>query len=73
MALTEGTLFESIGRKQTQIELDAGEYNNLLLVLSKVVSGEIPKEDVVVDLQARSWKIEKQTNEPVVSKPTRKN
>jgi hypothetical protein len=59
MALTEETLFASIGRKQTQIELDVGEYNNLLLVLSKVVSGEIPKEDVVVDLNARSWKIEK--------------
>ena len=58
MAITEESLFASIGRKQTQIELDMGEYNNLLLVLSKVVSGDIPKEDVIVDLKGRSWKIE---------------
>lgn len=63
MALTEDSLFASIGRKQTQIELDAIEYNNLLLVLSKVVSGEVPKEDVMVDLKNRSWKIEKQPSE----------
>lgn len=67
MALTEAMLFESIGRKQTQIELDAGQYNNLLLVLSKVVSGEIPKEDVIIDLRTGSWKIEKQ---PVEIKET---
>lgn len=71
MALTEESLFASIGRKQTQIELDVGEYNNLLLVLSKVVSGEIPKEDVVVDLQTRSWKVEKpKVEKPAVSEPT---
>ena len=58
MAITEESLFASIGRKQTQIEIDVGEYNNLLLVLSKVVSGDIPKEDVIVDLKDRSWKIE---------------
>lgn len=63
MALTEEALFASIGRKQTQIELDAGEYNNLLLLLSKVISGDVPKEDVVVDLKTRSWKIEKQSVE----------
>lgn len=58
MAITEDTLFASIGRKQTQIEIDHTEYNNLLLVLSRVVSGDIPKEDVIVDLNNRSWKIE---------------
>lgn len=63
MALTEDSLFASIGRKQTQIELDAIEYNNLLFVLSKVASGEVQKEDVIVDLKNRSWKIEKQTSE----------
>lgn len=57
MALTEEVLFASIGRKQTQIELDHVEYNNLLVLLSRVVSGQIAKESVVVDLDGRAWKV----------------
>lgn len=44
-----------IGRKQVELENLNTEYDRVLLLLSKVVSGEIASADVAVDLAARSW------------------
>jgi hypothetical protein len=62
MNTSETEIFAHIGKKQ--IELDNTreafaqintEYDRLLELLSKVVSGEIPSEQVAVDLAGRRW------------------
>lgn len=50
-------LYETIGRKQADLEALNTEYDKLLGVLSQVISGEIEAERVCVDLQARSWNV----------------
>lgn len=48
---------EIVGRKQVELENLNVEYNNLLVVLHKVVNGELDSENVTVDLEKRSWAI----------------
>lgn len=58
-----------IGRKQIELEnsriaflaLDR-EYTHLLSLLSGVLSGEIERDQVSIDLAARSWKVEPKAN-----------
>ena len=53
-----------IGRKQVELENLNLEYNRLLMVLGQVVSGEVEKDRVSVDLAARSWKVEPKAGDP---------
>lgn len=48
-------LNEIIGRKQVELEKLNTEYDRVLLLLSKVLSGEISTTEVSVDLKSRSW------------------
>lgn len=47
-----------IGRKQVELDTLNVEYNRVLAVLGHVVSGEVARDRVSVDLAARSWKVE---------------
>ena len=51
-------LYESIGRKQADLDNLNAEYDRLLAVFGQVASGEVARERVSVDLAARSWKVE---------------
>jgi hypothetical protein len=62
--MDESKVFELIGRKQVELdnsraafEILGVEYNNLLLTLSRVASGEITFDRVSVNLEARSWAV----------------
>lgn len=46
-----------IGRKQVELETLHLEYNRLLAVLGQVASGEVERERVSVDLDARTWTV----------------
>lgn len=48
-------LYASLGRKTVELENLNKQYDTLLLLLGKVVSGEIDKANVTVNLEGRSW------------------
>lgn len=48
-------LYAIIGRKAVESEQMTIQYDNLLTVLTKVLSGEYKHEDVTVDMATRSW------------------
>ncbi len=50
-------LYAAIGRRQVELEQMHAEYDRLLCVLSQVSTGEIGKEQLEVDLTARTWKV----------------
>lgn len=50
-------LYATLGRKQAELEAMHTEYDRLLLLMEKVLSGEIEKSKVSVDLEKRSWSI----------------
>lgn len=50
-------LFIKIGQQQFALDKLNAEYDSLLSVLSKVASGEIANDRVVVDLAGRSWSV----------------
>jgi len=56
--MTEQEAFEAVGRKQLALDTLNTEYDRLLVVLGKVVSGEIDQRKVTVDLAMRCWGIE---------------
>ena len=53
--MDEKELLASVGRKTLEFEKLNIEYETLLLLLSKVLSGEIRPDEVTVDLAARRW------------------
>lgn len=57
-------LYEMLGRKQAELEGLNIEYNRLLAVLGQVVSGEIERGRVLVDLAARTWTVGAKEPEP---------
>lgn len=50
-------LFIKIGQQQFALDKLNAEYDSLLSVLSKVASGEIANDRVVVDLEGRCWNV----------------
>lgn len=48
-------LYEQLGRKQERIEDQDAAYGALLDLLAKVVTGEIDRSRVLVNLTDRSW------------------
>lgn len=55
--MSETKLYEQLGRKQSALD-DLGEaYNALLRLLAGVVSGDIDRSRVLVNLTARSWAV----------------
>ena len=48
-------VYEMLGRKTADFEALNAQYDQLLLLLSRVLSGEICPERVSVDLANRSW------------------
>lgn len=48
-------LYAALGRKQLAFESLNAEYDRLLVLLSSVVTGIVPRETVTVDLERRSW------------------
>lgn len=53
--MNEEQMFAAIGRKQAELDILNDEYDRVLLLLNKVVSGEIPHDEVAVDLSGRRW------------------
>ena len=53
--MDEKELMAMIGRKQVAFEQLDNEYSTLLVLLGKVLSGEIRPDEVTVDLEARRW------------------
>ena len=58
-------LYASLGRKTVELENLNKQYDTLLLLLGKVVSGEIDKANVTVNLEGRSWAL----NQPQAEQP----
>ena len=59
-------VLQTLGRKQMQLEeLDAG-YTRLLNVLAGVVSGEIDRQRVLVNLTERKWEVAEEGQRPGV-------
>jgi hypothetical protein len=50
-------MFETLGRKQAQIEAQDAAYNAVLSVLDMVVKGEVTIDRVKVDMATRSWAV----------------
>lgn len=53
----------ALGRKALELEQLNANYDELLMLLGRVASGEIKPENVRVDLKARSWAFDKQADE----------
>lgn len=53
--MNESQLYESIGRKQAQVEQLNASYDALLSLLARVVSGEVVTSRLLVDLTNRAW------------------
>lgn len=49
------TYAAALGRKALELEQLNANYDELLMLLGRVASGEIKPENVRVDLKARSW------------------
>lgn len=52
-------LYATIGRKQEELDNLNSEYDRLLSLLSGVLSGDIDMESVSVNLELRSWAIDR--------------
>lgn len=63
-------LYAVIGRKQVDLDAMHVEYNKLLSLLSSVVSGDVNKERVTVDLKARTWVLTEEVKEEASNGPT---
>lgn len=63
-------LYAAIGRKQVELDSMHTEYNKLLSLLSSVVSGDVNKERVTVDLKARTWVLTEEVKEEASNGPT---
>ena len=48
-------LYELLGRKQEKLESLDAEYTNLLALLAEVISGEVERSRVMVNLTDRTW------------------
>lgn len=55
--MTESTLYETIGRKQAELDALHGEYDRLLALLGQVLDGRVPTDAVRVDLHQRRWEV----------------
>lgn len=64
--MSESQFFELLGRKQAQLETLDAEYTQLLLLLDKVLKGEIAADQVKVDMEIRRWVI---TPKVVIEEP----
>ncbi len=62
--MTEAQLFEKIGRLQTANDKLNQEYDLLLSKLGGVVSGEIARTRVLVNLTDRTWEVAPEGNSP---------
>ena len=50
-------LYEVLGRKQVQLEAQDAAYANLLALLSRVVSGEVDRSRLLVNMTDRTWEL----------------
>ncbi len=55
--LSESEMYESIGRKQTELDRLNAEYDRLLSIAAQIASGEISQDRVRIDLAARAWTV----------------
>jgi hypothetical protein len=55
--MTEAQLYEKVGRQQVLIESQDAAYTALIRLLAQVVSGEVARDRVTVNLAARTWAI----------------
>lgn len=53
--MTESELYESLGRKQAELDTLNLEYSRLLDLLRLVVIGEITHDRVTVEMDGRKW------------------
>lgn len=53
--MNESKLYETLGRKQAQLEAQDAAYNALLNLLASVVIGEIDRSRIMVNLTDRNW------------------
>ena len=67
--MNEAQLYESLGRKQADIECRAMQYARLLALLGQVCSGEIEACRVRVDLATQSWTLAPASTESEATAP----
>jgi hypothetical protein len=53
--MSESQLLEALGRKQMELEDRAYQYTSLIRLLAQVVSGEIARSRVIVNLTEQTW------------------
>ena len=57
MESTLSNLYETLGRKQEQLEAQDAAYTQIINLLAGVVSGEISADRVKVNLESRTWEL----------------
>lgn len=55
--MDESKLYETLGRKQAQLEAQDAAYTDLLSLLAGVVGGTIDRARVLVNLTGRTWQL----------------
>lgn len=53
--MDEAKLYEQLGRKQAALEQLNASYDALLALLARVISGEVTRQQVLVNLTDRCW------------------
>ena len=57
-------LLETLGRKQLQLEEQDESYTSLITLLARVVSGEVNRNRVLVNLTDRTWTLSPEGERP---------
>jgi hypothetical protein len=65
----EAKLFEMLGRKESVILAQDDAYSALLNLTAKIISGEIDRSRVSINLADRSWIVAPQAAKPTVPAP----
>lgn len=62
------SLYDTIGRKQVELDNLRAEYARLLSVLAELKAGTLtPSELAVVDCESQSWRIERTPVDPALN------
>lgn len=62
--MNEAKLYETLGRKQAQLEAQDAAYNQLLGLLADVVTGFVTPDRILVNLTDRTWTLVPQGQRP---------
>ena len=62
--MTEDKIYEALGRKQAIIEAQDLAYSRLLDLAACLVSGDIPRSRVLVDVTNRTWTLAPKGEKP---------